>query len=90
MKSLLLVLLLVLLTFLYGARSGAGPEGSSFLSDNGRYRLVPAEVNISTTVEMQFKQLFKIDSRTGQTWVFAEILGSTNIVREWLPVSEAH
>lgn len=79
-----LILVLVLLI--------VAPVGAAAAEQEQRFILFNAEYNSSlkqlskTTVFME-KRLFKLDTRTGETWVLIDVLQDGEDIRYWKKIS---
>ncbi|MCF8079452.1 MAG: hypothetical protein K9K88_09255 [Desulfobacterales bacterium] len=86
MNRILLILAAVLLV--------AAPSGAAAAEPEQRFILFNAEYNSSlkqlskTTVFME-KRLFKLDSRTGETWVLIDVLQDGEDIRYWKKITDS-
>ncbi len=70
----------------------AAPMGASAAEPQQRFILFNAEYNSSlkqlskTTVFME-KRLFKLDTRTGETWVLIDVLQDGEDIRYWKKIT---
>ncbi|MCF8050437.1 MAG: hypothetical protein K9L59_04310 [Desulfobacterales bacterium] len=86
LNRILLILAAVLLV--------AAPSGAAAAEPEQRFILFNAEYNSSlkqlskTTVFME-KRLFKLDSRTGETWVLIDVLQDGEDIRYWKKITDS-
>jgi len=66
-------------------------DAPSVLPIVGRYQLIPARVTVHSTagVSVTDETIFRIDTMTGKTWSYSNLLIGDQQIEGWTPVAEA-